>query len=242
MQLGIELDGKKKVKFTEDQAQSLNTAANKENFAELFEAAFNEGLKGESANKHIIEFMQTQADDEVEGEEGTEEIVEAAEATLLENVQNLTASNKSLQGQVKKLVDKPEIDTPVAIVKKGNPTTFEVPKHSKTHLFASASPLNEITKGKPWNENAAKITSPGEITKAATTNWNTINIDKINEEFGAYSRKNLDKIVALMRDGLSIPAHWKVIPNVSDEIAFLAFLSGEITQGKKKAWLPKNRP
>lgn len=238
--LGIEFDGKKKVKFTEEQVQDLNAAAKKDNFAELFEAAFNQALDGEAANAHIIEFMQSQADgDEEEDIQANANQEPENQASLLENVRNLTASNSKLQAQVQKLVSKPEEDTPMAVVKNDGKLN-DVPKHSKTHLFASDNPLNAIVPEKPWNVNAAKIKNPSEITNAATTNWNTINIDKINEEFGAYSRKNLDKIVALMRDGFSIPAHWQVIPNVSDEIAFMAFLSGEITQGKKKAWLPKN--
>lgn len=245
--LGIEMSAEEKVNFTDDQKLKLDAAAKKEGFAEKFEAAFNEALVGESANQHIIEFMQTQAD----GDESPagEAKPNAEDASLTQNVETLTAtvstlskSNKNLEAQVKTLANTKEEDKPLEVIE-GGPGAGKgqlTAKHSKSHLFASDQSFNAITKDRPWNSRAAAMKSITDIS-AATTDWNTVNIDKINADFGAYARKNLDKIVDLMRDGFDIPAHWNIISGVSDEVSFAALLTGKITQGKKKKWLPKNK-
>jgi len=234
------LEGAEKLSFTADDKLKLDAAAKKEGFAEKFEAAFNDALEGDAANKDIIAFMQAQAaDDENNNAKKLEVDPNAKVPTLEENVNALITSNKELQGKVIKLTSTREEDIPTAVVEGGAKPVL-MATHSKTHLFASTEPFNALTPDRPWNMRVAGLKSTVDI-QGATTDWNTINIDKINTDFGAYARKNLDKIVSLMRDGFDIPAHWGIISGVSDEVAFTALLSGKLTQGLKKKWLPKNK-
>lgn len=241
---------KDEVAFSEADQKALDKAANKEGFAEKLMLECNSFNENESVNGTINEFMQHQAADDGPDPDG-EEIVDDPNAAvedpslaenvngLIKKVGSLEESNKKLKGQVKTLSANPEEDTPEEIIT-GKTTVMKLVKHSKTHLFGSALEINSF-EGRPWNKKASEIKSENDINKIKSVDWNTINIEKINTDFGAYSRKNLNKIVSFMRDGFSIPAHWKIIANVSDEVAFSLLMSGEITQGKKKAWLPKNK-
>lgn len=240
-ELGIDLSAKEKQNFTDDQKQALDAAAKKPGFAEMFEAAFNDALEGEAANKDIIEFMQSQAADDNDDPDGVQpnDDPNAATPTLAENVTALTKRVTDAEAKVVTLTAKKEDDVPLTVVTGGKGKEVVLAKHSKEALFASAEPFNALA-DRPWNQKAVAMKDPSDIS-AATTDWNTINIDKINTDFGAYARKNLDKIVSLMRDGFDIPAHWGIISGVSDEVAFTALLSGKLTQGLKKKWLPKNK-
>lgn len=240
--LGKVFNSDEALAFSDDDKQALDKAAKKEGFAEKLETEFNASLENTNAQEAIIEFMQSAAADDT-NEDGTPKVIDttASTPTLEENVNALIESNKELQGKVIKLTAKKEVDTPLEVIESG-PGAGKVvlmARHSKTHLFASDKGFNALTE-RPWNQRAAALKTQVEIG-AATTDWNTINIDKINTDFGAYARKNLDKIVSLMRDGFDIPKHWNIITGISDEVAFTALLQGKITQGKKKKWLPKNK-
>ena len=45
----------------------------------------------------------------------------------------------------------------------------------------------------------------------------------------------------ILMDYRGLPAHWPVINNVDDKIAYMSVITGEITQARKKGWLPKNK-
>ena len=241
--LGIEIKADEELNFSSEQSQDLDAAAKKEGFSDLFVEEHNATVKSESANQHIIDFMQSKASDD-EGKKGKTPIENTASLgenvqTLTANMTTLTADNKKLKGQVDKLAAGKEDDTPTETITGTETKVIPMVIHSKSHLFASDETFNAF-KDRPWNNRAGAAKSPADIG-AATTDWNTINIDKINTDFGAYARKNMDKIISLMRDGFDIPSHWSIISGVSDQIAFAALLTGKITQGKKKKWLPKNK-
>lgn len=239
----FKIDGE--VEFSDEQKQKLDQHAKKEGFAEKFEQELKSFNENKEANELITQFMQNQASGEEDPDAAAEPVAETNDGdkpTLTDNVRQLTTkvssltdTNKELKNQVEKLSGAPEVDQPIEKVK----AIVVKMKHSKTHLFGSSESFNAF-EGRPWNQTAQNLKSEADIPKNLT-DWNTVNIDKINADFGAYSRKNLNKIVSLMRDAFGIPAHWKIISNVSDEMTWAQLLSGEITQGKKKAWLPKNK-
>ena len=249
------------VNLTKEQKQSLDQAAKKEGFADAFLQELESSNENTAANQFITEFMQNQAEDESDESDsnGENENVIASEASqsadttvnanLTENVRalaqrvvNAEGENKKLQQQVAKLAASPEDDVPVAVITQ-SPTSdkMNIAKHTKTHVFGVAESYNKITADRPWNKVISEIRSKADVLNYKGTNWNTVNIEKINEDFGAYARKNLDKIIPLLRDGFSIPSNWKVIIKISDEMTWMNLLSGQITQAKKKAWLPKNK-
>lgn len=241
--LGIEITGDEKLTLSAEQSQDLDAAAKKEGFAAKFVEELNASIETVNANQHIVDFMQSEASD---GEAGDGQAPIENNATLEENVQTLTANmttltadNKKLKADVQTLSAGKEDDIPTATITGTETKMTPMATHSKSHLFASDEEFNEF-KGRSWNNRAAAVKSTADIG-ATTTDWDVVNISKINADFGAYARKNTNKIISLMRDGFDIPSHWSIISGVSDEVAFAALLTGKITQGKKKKWLPKNK-
>ncbi|ANW96735.1 hypothetical protein AXE80_10815 [Wenyingzhuangia fucanilytica] len=188
-----------------------------------------------------------------EGAEGEGEPTGAAPATaenqlttaeaiqqLMAGYKTLAERNTELEAENKLLGEEPEVDTPVATVTKPNTQAMALPKHTTTALFGSKSPFMAIA-DKPWNSNAAAVAKDGmEAFKA--TNWDSsLNVEKLNEDFGAYARKYLPKIIDFFKDGLDLPSNWDVISGVSDELAYTALLNGEITQGNSSGFKAKNK-
>lgn len=249
----LKLDGKEKLELSEEDRKKLDAESGKEGLAEAFVSYYNDKYVKESqeANSAYDEFMQAfnATDPQVEGAEGDEDEPEAgAEVPTTDEksiAQKLKALVKTAEGLIKtnaqqaadmaKLKTDPEPDVPEAVIPL-NPNAQSKVKHSKTHLFASGNAWDALDR--PWNKRAAEAL-PGQI-KGATV-WNKVNIDKLNDDLGAYARRNPNEIMSLLMDGYSIPSNWNVVSNIQDEYVFAAIATGEITQGFKKGWLPKNK-
>lgn len=238
--LGISAEKNEPLKLTAEQTTQVNEHFQKEGFAEAFEARHNEvvasELENDSANEHINAFMaeQTPATEEETPEVGATQ--EETPKTLTQNVQALTASLQiekqarlDAEGKIAKMKGLPEQDKPETIEGNLKPTM----KHSATHLFASNNSWDSF-EGRSWNQLAAGIQG------ATATDWNTANIEKLNSDIQDYFRKDPKKLVSTFMDGLQLPPHWKLISGVSDEYIFTTISSGEITQGMKIKFLPKN--
>ena len=240
-----------KLELSEEDKSKLDAAAKIEGFAEKFMNDFNAELQAGGDNAEAMAAIETYMSENSEGEEGDEaEASEEGEATKVEEgktdksvsamVKGMISRTAKLEGQVKqlkfeneKLAALPEGDESVEKIKAGVMKTTKI-AHSKTHLFASKDPWNSF-EGRPWNA----AVRDGKIE--AATDWNDpVNIQKINTDLGAYARQNSSKIFDLLMDGLTIPSHWEVISGVSDEYVFLSITTGDITQGFKAQWLPKN--
>lgn len=230
-----------KVSLSDDQKQLLKEAGG-DDFLEKFIDAANKDLanaealndaKGELAQARTqlkallaesgIDLLDAQEEEE-EHEEGTE-----ANAELQSLITKLQSKVLKLEGAVRTLASQPEADVPLI------PNTSANMKivHSKTHLFGSGKSFDAF-EGRPWNKRAAGLGT-------GATEWTGINIDKINDDFGAYWREERDEVLSILRDYRGLPAHWGVISNVDDQITYAAMLTGEVTQARKKAWLPKNQ-
>ncbi|QQV89987.1 hypothetical protein M1M27_gp43 [Cellulophaga phage Ingeline_1] len=247
--MGFKEDGKEKLNFSAEDIQKLDAETGKEGFAEAFMKYYNEEhLKAEgSANDAYENFMKefnasappvagATEEEDVKSDAVPEADVKTLSAKLqavIKKADGLLRTNAQLAADNAKLKDLPEGDIPEATITI-NPNKNKV-KHSATHLFASNNEWDSLDR--PWNKAAA---SNAPLTIKGDTEWNKINIDKLNEDLGAYARRNSNEIMDLLKDGYDIPAHWSVVSNISDQFTFASIVSGQITQAFKKAYLPKN--
>ncbi|NQY29958.1 MAG: hypothetical protein HRT69_10865, partial [Flavobacteriaceae bacterium] len=241
----FDAESKEKLSLSAEQITAVDEKAGAEGFAEKFVATFNEKNAAENqvelSQAVLDEFMASDGAPEG-GTEGEEAGAGAEQQTLSQAVQGLVGridasekSNKELKATVAKLTGAPEDDDPEAVIRiqKG----ISAMKHSKSHVFAINESYAAI-EGRNWNKN---VLAKANNEAVALTDWgDAVNVQKINTDFGAYARKNLNKVIDLFRDGLDIPKHWKVISGVSDEIAYGMIVTGEITQSFAKKYLPKN--
>lgn len=230
-----------KVSLSDDQKQLLKEAGG-DDFLEKFISAANKDLanaealndaKGELAqaktqlkallDSNGIDLLDAQEDDEQE-EDSTE-----ANAELQGLITRLQSKVVKLEDAVRTLASESEADVPLIPNRNANMKVV----HSKTHLFASGKSIDAF-EGRPWNKRAAGLT-------VGATEWTGVNIDRINQDFGEYWRTERPEIMKILRDYRGLPAHWSVISNVDDEITYAAMLTGEVTQARKKGWLPKNK-
>jgi hypothetical protein len=231
-----------KVSLSDDQKQLLKEAGG-DDFLEKFIEAANKDLanaqaltdaKGELAqaktqlkallDSNGIDLLNTS---EEEAEEAAE--TEEANAELQGLITKLQSKVAKLEGAVRTLASKPEADLPLI----PNPAGKMNIVHSKTHLFGSTRSFDAF-EGRNWNKRVAGMS-------VGATEWTGINIERINEDFGAYWREEREEVLTILRDYRGLPAHWGVISNVDDQITYAAMLTGEVTQARKKAWLPKNQ-
>lgn len=148
-------------------------------------------------------------------------------------VEALTASIKDFKAayeeQIRILGNKPEDDSPEAIIKGSN-----ILKHSKTHLFGSGMEFDAIGEERPWNLAAAN----GSIVSATT--YGEATIKQLNKDIADYVQQNPTFIRDLHKDNFQLPDFWPKRLNVDDRVADGHIVTGEITQGRKLGWLPKN--
>lgn len=238
---------KEKLELSEEDKRQLDAAVKTEGFAEKFQSRHNEKIEAENeinqASEFIASFME---EEDVQTNEETSDVnlngdqipsAEGAQNKLVGKVKSLgnalkaeRTKRKKLEAENKKLAASPEPDEP-EIIQYDNSNAM---KHSSTHLFGSTASYDAF-EGRNWNKLAASI--PG----ATSTEWNSMDIDQLNKDIQNYFRKDPKKLHDLMLDALELPKHWKLISNVSDEYTDVFVTIGEVTQGIKKAWLPKNK-
>lgn len=241
--LGISAENKDPLTLTVEQKEKLDAAVKTDGFAEKFEARHNQTVKAEEDNiealEAIEEFMAENTSETTENEDSEEEVPDAEDQnnkTVASQVKVLTAklasetkARKTAEANYSKLKASPEPDNPEII--KGNMTLTV--QHSKTHLYGSNNSWDAF-EGRSWNSQAAGLEG------ATATAWNTADISQLNEDIQDYFRKDPKKLHSTFMDGLQLPPHWKLISGVSDEYIFTTISTGEITQGLKIKWLPKN--
>ncbi len=242
--LAAKAKNKETLDLSPEDIDKVNAAAKIPGFAEKYMKDFNSEIAAEDNQaisalvndymKDIIAEEDPESDDVLDdtvigAEEGdskkASEGVKKLFAKMSERIKKVEADNAKLANlpegdeQVEKIIGK---------AMKGNIA------HSKTHLFASANPWNSF-EGRPWNA------SVRDMKKEAATDWgDSVNIQRLNTDLGAYARQNSNQIFDLLMDGLTIPEHWQVISGVTDKYVFLSIVTGDITQSFKAQWLPKN--
>lgn len=146
---------------------------------------------------------------------------------LSTKVGKLEADQKKNKATIIKLGNLPEADVEAVNVAAGKTVIM----HSKTHVFASGHDY-DLFADRPWNARAA-----GKIK--AATDYTEINITRLNEDLGAYYRENQTALVSFLRAKNRLPGFWNTVSNVNDEVAYAKSFTGEVTQARKKKWLPK---
>lgn len=250
--IGFDPKAKEKIEFSAEDKEKLEKETGMEGFAEAFQKYYNEEYLAENqeAQAAFQQFMQQfnaqgagveTAEEDPEEEpaaslpEGDEQSLSAQLRQIVKAANSLLKTNAQQAADLEKLKTDPEPDEPAAVIP-GNQKSKTV-KHTNTHLFGSGNSWDAMER--PWNRRAAEASLKGEI--GAATVWDKVNIDKLNEDLGAYSRRNATEIMSLLMDGYDIPSHWTVVNNIQDEYVFASIVTGEITQGFKKSWLPKNK-
>lgn len=156
-------------------------------------------------------------------------------ATTSEKVvlEGLIKAQKEQDVRIKKLMEEAEDDTPLV---KGNMKVIKNLAHSGSHFLASGKQYDAF-EGRNWNMRAAGLsTTPTDFAAE-----NRVEIQKLKDDVDLYYRENPTEITSQFRDLLGLPANWNVRTRVDDRVADGNIVTGEISQGRKLPWLPKNK-
>ncbi len=143
----------------------------------------------------------------------------------------LIEHNKKTDKMIEKLIADPEQDTPLAKGSRNNLQNM----HSNTHFLGSGKAWDAFV-DRPWNQAAA-----GLIKDFNVGSLSKVDVQKLNDDADLYVREVNADLNSLERDRAGLPSFWKVITNVVDKIADGNIVSGEVTQARKKNWLPKGK-
>tara|TARA_R110002050_G_scaffold215379_2_gene351469 strand:- start:705 stop:2888 length:2184 start_codon:yes stop_codon:yes gene_type:complete len=169
-----------------------------------------------------------------DAEKLTEHPAGATSATEKEMLAGLTAAMAEQDKKIAKLLSSAEEDSPLHKIKQTlNPTM----QHSKTHLFGSNHQLDAFD-GRKWNQRAAGLTTaPTDFFASASG----VEVDVLKGDIDHFYRENPTFIKDIMRENEGLPSFWPMISNISDEVANAVIVTDEVTQARKKNYLPKGK-
>lgn len=150
---------------------------------------------------------------------------------LRKQAQALQRQIKAQKKQIRELSEELEVDAPQAIRKTEGTVT-----HSATHLFASSNGWDQF-KDRPWNERA-KQASLGHDVKSES--YSELDIQRIIDDFNEYHTDS-NRVISFIRELYRLPKHWGRVSGVQHEQWYAKLFVGDITQGRKKKWLPKGK-
>lgn len=203
-----------------------------EGYASFYEEeilAIEESLNAEPMAQH-----------ETEPPSGKEEDPQSAEMQktikeLSAKVKKLEEKEQKAQQTIIKLSKKPEPDLdPEPVNPQGGHMKIV---HSKTHLFASGKPWDAF-ENRPWNK---KLKDKIEGKKVAATDFTELDFSKVNNDLGAYWREHKEEFISFLRGISRLPENWDTISNIQDEVVYTKLFVGEITQARKRNWMPKGK-
>ena len=151
--------------------------------------------------------------------------------SISEQLKQVTAEVEKLKAENKQLKD---MDIPkhanMHVVK----NKMEV-LHSATHFLGSGKEYDAID-NRPWN--AAAVAGK----TVASTDWgNTDNVDLLQKDAELFYREDPDSIRSLIRDTNGHPSFWKTRFGVSDRIDTAQIVTGNVTQQRKRNYVPNNK-
>jgi hypothetical protein len=225
-----------KLNFSEDQKAILQDAFGS-NFSSMEEALNHELQSFYKTNDNVKAISDEVAAILAEKNALTEELKATddrdVEATLSAQIKALNAAHakelKSFKDEILKLSAENIGDSPAAVFTKG---AFDQ-KHSATHLWGIADPYNAF-ENRPWNARALGGVS-------ATDFLNNAEIPTLNGDLEHFVRKNPDVIKSWFDDFEELPADWARQSGIIDRVSTGSITVGEIAQGRKKGWKPKNK-
>lgn len=108
-------------------------------------------------------------------------------------------------------------------------------QHSATHFLGTGKDYDAID-NRPWNKSAISG------RRVASTDWgSTDNVDLLQKDAELFYRENPDMIESLIRDTYGHPSHWTTRYGVSDRIDTAQIVTGDITQQRKRNYVPSNK-
>ena len=168
---------------------------------------------------------QADAEDTVDNPQATEN------PDLKDILTGLIAHNKKTDKLIEKLMQEPEHDTPLD---KGSRNNLK-DMHTKTHFLGSGKAYDAF-EDRPWNQKAAGLDdkfSFGALEKGF--------VETLQNDADLYVREVNSDLNSLERDNFGLPPFWNIRTSVSDKVVDGNIVSGEISQARKKGWLPKNK-
>lgn len=106
--------------------------------------------------------------------------------------------------------------------------------HSNTHFLGTGAQWDAVDR--PWNAQAIAGSA------VASTDWgDKKNLELLSGDAEHYARQNPTVIESLFRDVEGFPAHWRTRYDVSDRVVGASIVTGEVTQARKRGYLPKTK-
>lgn len=152
--------------------------------------------------------------------------------SLMEKFLELKAQNNEFQKKIDLLIKDPEPESTAENIIQKVMQTGKI-KHSATHLFGSGKQYDSF-ENRPWN-----VRLRDGLMKATDFNQDS-NIPTLQDDVEHFVRENPKVIDSLFDDFDELPKEWSRRTGVLDRIASGAIIPGEIVQGRKKGWAPKN--
>lgn len=203
--------------------------------AELAEFAKKEAEDGDAElqdlRKKAFDMLKAHGLSREESEQLIDNPADATTATEKEMLAGLTAAMKEQDKKIAKLLTQAEDDSPLEIIR----STASNIMHSKTHLFGSGKAYDSFD-GRVWNQMAA-----GRGGTMPTFAAESTEVETLKGDMELYHREVNADLQSLFRDYLKLPSFWNIRTNVDDRVADGNVVTAEITQARKKGWLPKNK-
>jgi len=181
--------------------------------------------------KEAMDMLRAHGLSAEEAEEAASKPQGSEDPDLKKLLSGLIDHNKKTDKMIEKLMKEPEGDDPLA---KGTGKNLKN-MHSATHFLGTGHAYDAF-EDRPWNQAAAGIIKnfdTGAITK--------VEVQKLNDDADLYVREVNAELNSLERDNFGLPPFWNVRTNIVDKVADGNIVSGEVSQARKKNWLPKGK-
>lgn len=237
------VDGK--LGLTEEQGQQLT-----EKFGEEFVAQMHQAFEAEiatmgqsesfaEAKEEVIAMLKEHGYSEEEQAEilGSEKAIDSTNVAteykaMMEKFLEIKSQNADFQKKIETLLKDPEPEAVESLIKNTLMSTGNL-KHSATHLFGSGKSYDAF-ENRPWN-----VRFRDGSVRATDFNKDS-NIPLLQDDVEHFVRENPQVIDSLFDDFDELPSEWSRRSGVLDRVSNGAVIPGEIVQGRKKGWSPKN--
>ena len=180
--------------------------------------------------KEAMDLLKEHGLSQEAAEDAVENANDAQDGDMKEILAGLLNHSKKTDKMLEAILKDPEGDSPLATGKFKNKTEM----HSSTHFLGSGKAWDAF-EDRPWNQAAA-----GLLPGFNMSSLSKVEVQKLNDDADLYVREVNSELNSLERDNFGLPSFWNIRTNVDDKVADGNIVSGEISQARKKAWLPKN--
>ena len=226
----------KQLNLSEEQKQKVIDALGKEDAEKAFKG-FNSEIKAMADGNLILKAAQDELDALVlESGLTAEELATAANEgegndNVLGIVKTIAAKNKEMASTIAKLIQDPEGDKPMEVIRGGGKQM----QHSATHLFGSGKSYDAFDGGRSWN---ARLRDGG----MKATDFNTSGtVPLLQSDLSHFVEENTGMLESLFNDFRGLPSQWSTRTGVLDRVSDGNIIAGEIVQGRANGWSPKNK-